>query len=68
MPDVLTLKAAKFWVALVGVVVTAVIASTPDAPTWLKALAAVTAAVGVYLTPNASVPEAGPNHPEDPSA
>lgn len=52
MPDVELLRAAKFWVALAGAVVTSVIASVPVAPTWLAVLSAVLTAVGVYLTPN----------------
>ena len=55
MPDVVTLRAAKFWVALLGAVVTAVIASTPDAPAWFKTASAVLTAVGVFITPNKTV-------------
>ena len=52
MPDIVTLKAAKFWIALFGAVVTSIIATVPDAPAWLAATSAVLTAVGVYLTPN----------------
>lgn len=43
---------AKSWVALLGVVLTSIVAAVPDGPRWLMVLTSVVTAVGVYLTPN----------------
>lgn len=56
MPTVLTLQAAKFWVALVGTILSAVVASWPDAPRWVGIALAVCTAVSVYLVPNKQLP------------
>lgn len=52
MPTWLTPAAAKFWVALAGAVVAAVLTALPDDPQWLVVAAAALTALGVYLTPN----------------
>lgn len=52
MPTIATRKAAKFWVSLVGLIVTTVVASVPESPLWLKAASAVLSAVAVFLVPN----------------
>lgn len=56
MPTIATRQAAKFWVGLVGAVLTAVVASMPDAPPAVKVALAVSTALGVYLIPNAAAP------------
>lgn len=57
MPTMLTRQAAKFWVALVGVVTGAVLAAVDDAPRWLFVVNAAVAAIAVYLVPNQEPPE-----------
>ena len=52
MPDLSVRRAAKFWVSLLGLIVTTVVASVPESPLWLKALSAVLSAVAVFLVPN----------------
>lgn len=55
-------ETAKFWVALVGVIVTALlgaVAPDKDLYEWLTALAAICTALGVYLIPNAPAPLPG---------
>ena len=52
MPTWLTLEAAKFWVALAGGLVTAVLGVLPDDPQWLVVLSAVLTALAVYAVPN----------------
>lgn len=52
MPDLGFRKAAKFWVALVGVVATTLVASASEVPSWVPALAAICTAVSVFLVPN----------------
>ncbi len=52
MPDYLTRKAAKFWIAAAGVVTATVVVTWPDAPGWLVTGNAVLVALGVYLVPN----------------
>lgn len=54
MPDLDVRRAAKFWVALIGLVCSSVLASMDDAPRWLPVVAAVASAVAVYLVPNES--------------
>jgi hypothetical protein len=56
MPTIATRQAAKFWVGLVGAVLAAVVASTPDAPPAFGIALAVVTALGVYVTPNAQPP------------
>lgn len=46
------LATAKAYAALVGVVLTAVIASTESAPTWLVVASAVCTAVATWAIPN----------------
>jgi hypothetical protein len=56
------LETAKFWVALVGIVVTALLGTVgkDDAAfDWLTAIAGVCTALGVYLVPNAPAPGGG---------
>jgi hypothetical protein len=55
MPTIASRKAAKFWVSLVGLIVTTVVASVPESPLWLKAVSAVLSAVAVFLVPNEGV-------------
>lgn len=52
MPDLSVRRAAKFWVSLLGLIVTTVVASVPESPLWLKATSAVLSAVAVFLVPN----------------
>lgn len=52
MPSFDVRYAAKFWVALLGVVASTVVASATDVPTWLPVVSAVCTAVAVYLVPN----------------
>lgn len=52
MPDLGVRTAAKFWVALVGVICSTVVASASEVPAWLPVLSAVATAVAVYLVPN----------------
>ena len=52
MPTIATRQAAKFWVSLVGLILTTV-AATNDVPGYVTAAAAVCTAVAVYLVPNA---------------
>jgi hypothetical protein len=47
------LASAKAYAALLGAVLTAVIASAPSAPTWLIIASAVCTAVATYAVPNA---------------
>ncbi len=56
MPTIATRQAAKFWVSLVGLIVTTVVASVPDSPLALKAASAVLSAVAVFLVPNGDAP------------
>jgi hypothetical protein len=56
------METAKFWVALVGVIVTALlgtVAPDDDLYKWLAAIAGVCTALGVYLVPNAPAPGGG---------
>ena len=62
MPTWATRRAAKFWVAGVGVVTAALLASVPDAPRWLFAGNAALAALAVYLVPNEGGPEPSGRH------
>ncbi len=57
MPTMLTRQAAKFWAALLGTIVAAVLVAWPDAPRWLTILSAALTAVAVYLVPNEQPPE-----------
>ena len=57
MPTMLTRQAAKFWVALLGTIVAAVLVGWPDAPRWLVIVSAALTAVGVYLVPNEQPPD-----------
>ena len=59
MPDLSVRRAAKFWVSLVGLIVTTVVASVPESPLWLKAASAVLSAVAVFLVPNEPAPVEG---------
>lgn len=52
MPSFDVRYAAKFWVALVGVVASTFIAASDGVPSWLPAVAAICTAVSVYLVPN----------------
>lgn len=52
MPDLDVRRAAKFWVALIGLVASTVLASLEEAPRVLVVVAAVASAVAVYLVPN----------------
>jgi ABC-type nickel/cobalt efflux system permease component RcnA len=51
---VFSLESAKAWVALLGAIVTAVIATVDVVPQWLTVVSAVLTAVGVWLTRNGS--------------
>ncbi len=62
MPTMLTRQAAKFWVALVGVAVAAVLVGWPDAPRWLTVASSALTAVAVYLVPNEQPPEVPGRH------
>lgn len=55
MPDLSFRTAAKFWVALVGLVASTVVASSPEMPAWVSVLAVVCTATATYLVPNAPV-------------
>jgi len=54
MPTILTLQAAKWWVALLGAVVSSVLAVLDGPPDWLVVVSSVLTALAVYLTPNAA--------------
>jgi hypothetical protein len=51
MPDLGARSAAKFWVALLALIL-ATVAATMEAPQWVSVAAAVLGAVAVYLVPN----------------
>ncbi len=57
MPTIASRQAAKFWVALVALVL-ATVSASQDVPAWVTTLAAVAGAVAVYLVPNAPPPDA----------
>lgn len=59
MPTILTLQAAKWWVALLGAVVSSVLAVLDGPPDWLVVVSSVLTALAVYLTPNAAPPPVG---------
>ena len=56
MPTIATRQAAKFWVSLIGLVLTTVSATAVDLPRWVTVAAGVCTAVAVYLVPNADAP------------
>lgn len=53
------LRSAKAYAALIGAVLTALLASGLVLPSWLGAVAAVCTAVATYAIPNAMVAPAG---------
>lgn len=52
MPSFDVRYAAKFWVALVGLIASAVVASAEGVPSWLPVVSVVCSAVATYLVPN----------------
>lgn len=61
-------RTAKAWAALLGGIVTAVLAAMPNDPEWLVIVAAVLTSVAVWAVPNAQLADGGiPGHaPEGP--
>ena len=56
MPTIATRQAAKFWVSLIGLILTTLSATVVDLPQWVTAGAAICTAVAVYLVPNQAAP------------
>lgn len=50
------LASAKAYAALLGAVLTAIIASSPSVPNWVAIVAAACTAVATYAVPNADKP------------
>ena len=50
---VFSLQSAKAWVAFVGAVLTAIVASLDAVPKWLTVVTVAVTAAGVWLTRNA---------------
>jgi hypothetical protein len=59
---------AKAYAALVGSVLTAVLASAPHVPTWLGIVAAVCTAVTTWTVPNAATPSKGQDGAVEPGS